>query len=592
MTRLLGIVILSLFSAKNAAAAADSAVVSARAQAARACRAAPESCADVEAVLDEYLELLRKANACVRKACSVETVSTIYDRDWELDKREHALPAAARAHAGDRPFLRLSLLVLGRGAAAMAAADPDAKTKRKWRAEPEMTQALAELCGVDAEYCSIANSVLARAREIRAGARRCETDPCGLPEFDRLGVEMEHAVGDYYFKLEDRVAFDGEPIFAILSEARTHLAELVARAAELKLGELERGEAAASARMDSLEKSPAGADIAAAMGALEAERASLLELYGDAAVGADRAVSLVEADFTSDPERERLNAAVARLASLRARMSALRIARGLGSGAAGETGGASAIPAAGPRPAGYEGPYRPAVKSVPMDRRQVPLAPSEPSAAPDILPDGGASIVDRAKNLAGPDPMKRADALRRSGLTRTLGDPGGRAAFVHAQSGPMACAIVVQQQILLALGLLPKDDPIAQETALTREAARRGFFDEGTPDAYNGELLIERGLLVSKQSGVELEVLDAAVRRGGMVIANVDARPLWDQRSNAPVGHTVLVTGAEVERFGEGKTLGYYINDSAPPVGAGRFVPVETFRAAWDGLYRTFAEVR
>lgn len=592
MTRLLWIVVLSLFSARNTAAATASAVGAARAQSARACRASPGSCAEVEAVLGGYLDLLKKAEACVRKPCSVETVSTIYDRDWALDKREHALPAAARAHAGDRPLLRLSLFVLGRGAAAMAVADPGAKTKRKWRAEPEMTKTLAELCGLDAEYCSLANGVLARARAVRAAAQRCETDPCGMPEFDRLGAEMEHAVGDFYFKLEDRVGFNGEPIFGILSETRTHLAELVARAAEMKLGELERGEAAASARMDALEKSPAGADIAAAMGALEAERAALLKIYGDAAVGADRAVSLVEADFTSDPERERLNAAVARLASLRARMSALRVARGLGGAAADETGGVSANPAAGARPAGYDGPYRSAGRSVPMDRRKVPLAPSGSAAAPDILPDAGASMIERAKNIAGSDPLKRADALRRSGLTRTLGDPGGRASLVHPQSGPMTCAIVVQQQILLALGLLPKGDPLAQEAALTEEAGRRGFFDEGTPDAYNGELLIERGLLVSKQSGVDLEVLDAAVRRGGMVIANVDARPLWDQRSNAPVGHTVLVTGAEVERVGAGKTLGYYINDSAPPVGAGRFVPVETFRAAWDGLYRTFAEVR
>ncbi|MBI2385595.1 MAG: hypothetical protein HYV14_06240 [Elusimicrobia bacterium] len=591
MTRLFVLVVLSLLSAENAAAAADGAVVSARAQAARACGAVPESCAEAEAVLDGYLELLKKANACVRKPCSVETVSTIYDRDWELDKREHALPAAARAHAGDRPFLRLSLLVLGRGAAAMAAADPAARTKRKWRADPEMSRTLGALCGRDAEYCSLANSVLSRARGVRAAAQRCEADPCGLAELDRQAADMEHAVGDYYFKLEDRVAFDGEPIFAILSETRTHLSEMIARAAELKLGELEQGEAAASARMDALEKTPAGSDVSAAMAALEADRSALLEVYGDAAVGADRAISLVEADFTADPQRERLNAAVARLASLRARMSALRIARGLGGGAADESGGV-AIPEAGARPAVYTGAYRPAGRTVAMDRRKVPLAPSGALSAPDILPDAPASLLERAKNIAGSDTMKRADALRRSGLTRTLGDPGGRAAFVHAQAGPMACAIVVQQQILLALGLLPKDDPVAQENALAEEAARRGFFDEGTPDAYNGELLIERGLLVSKQSGVGLEVLDAAVRRGGMVIANVDARPLWDQRSNAPVGHTVLVTGAEIERFGEGKTLGYYINDSAPPVGAGRFVPVETFRAAWNGLYRTFAEVR
>ncbi|MDD5305052.1 MAG: hypothetical protein PHS14_18290, partial [Elusimicrobia bacterium] len=210
--------------------------------------------------------------------------------------------------------------------------------------------------------------------------------------------------------------------------------------------------------------------------------------------------------------------------------------------------------------------------------------------APPII-DAKPGFLTLLKNVRSKDPLKLADALRRLGLTTTLGDPSGRAALVHPQRGADTCAIVAQQEILMAHGLLAKGDPVKVEALLAKEARDRGFYRNGIPVAYQADLLVDRGLIVTKQRDVPLETLDAAVRRGGMVIASVDARPLWGRSDPQKLGHAVVITGAEVGRF-DGKTLGYYINDSGVPKnGAGRFIPIGEFRKAWEGHTKSFAEV-
>ena len=143
----------------------------------------------------------------------------------------------------------------------------------------------------------------------------------------------------------------------------------------------------------------------------------------------------------------------------------------------------------------------------------------------------------------------------------------------------------------MARGLLAKGDPIKIEAALAAEAKGRGFYRNGTPEAYTADLLVDRGLIVTKQSKAPLETLDAAVRRGGMIIASVDARGLWNVKGTKILGHAIVITGAEINRL-DGKTLGYYINDSGSlKLGAGRFIPIEQFRKAWDPHTKSFAEV-
>ncbi len=191
-----------------------------------------------------------------------------------------------------------------------------------------------------------------------------------------------------------------------------------------------------------------------------------------------------------------------------------------------------------------------------------------------------------------PDSSVRADSARRTGLTYTVGDPKGRAALVHHQAYGDTCAIVAQEEVLLAYHRLPPGDPIKQETALRLEAWNRGFYGQGTPNAYTAEILMDRGLIVLKQKNASLAALDAAVRRGGFVIADVDARFLWNQKSPTDLGHAILITGAEVGVLGDA-TVGYYINDSGTnPPGRGRFVPIEAFQKAWSHHTRTFAEIR
>ena len=79
--------------------------------------------------------------------------------------------------------------------------------------------------------------------------------------------------------------------------------------------------------------------------------------------------------------------------------------------------------------------------------------------------------------------------------------------------------------------------------------------------------------------------------RGSLVEAGVDARFLWNEKSERSLGHSILVTGAERSKL-DGSILGFYINDSGSvPPGAGRFIPSAQFRKAWEGLTRQFVEV-
>jgi len=91
-----------------------------------------------------------------------------------------------------------------------------------------------------------------------------------------------------------------------------------------------------------------------------------------------------------------------------------------------------------------------------------------------------------------------ANTVSKDSAARTVGDPSGRAKFARTQ-----------------------------KAALAAEAKSRGFYRHGTPDAYTANLLVDRGLIVTKQADASIATLDAAVRRGGMIIANIDARHLW-----------------------------------------------------------------
>ncbi|MFH2202735.1 MAG: hypothetical protein ABIJ96_06450 [Elusimicrobiota bacterium] len=205
-------------------------------------------------------------------------------------------------------------------------------------------------------------------------------------------------------------------------------------------------------------------------------------------------------------------------------------------------------------------------------------------------PDGAFDAFLRLSGFKGE--RKKIDAMRRKGLTQTVGDPARYAGLVHEQEND-TCALVTQQQVLEAHGFIKKGDPKANELRLREEAIRKAYFRGGTAFQYAGSMLVDHGLIVTKHDKVGLEEFDKAVLNGKMAIASVDARWLWGMESSQrAMGHSILVTGVEVSKK-TGKVLGYYYNDSGddPPKGAG-FVPVGKFRKAYKIRGGRFTEVQ
>ncbi|MDE2511166.1 MAG: hypothetical protein KGL74_08595, partial [Elusimicrobia bacterium] len=324
--------------------------------------------------------------------------------------------------------------------------------------------------------------------------------------------------------------------------------------------------------------------------ALEAEVSRLTALYREASITQDRAASFLHDVAKSAGPREKINEAAAGLASSRSRLLALEAARGLGRPSGDDVAVYAGGPSAKPRVAfTAKGPG--AAPGALLDRRTIPAPAPRDGRAPPILAVAPGPL-ELLANLVSDDPLKRADARRRVGMSSTVGSPSSRAALVHEQKFEDTCAVVSQQEVLMSLHLLPTGDPVKQETMLREEARKRGFYNQGTPADFEADLLVDRGVLVAKQRGAPLSALDAAVRRGGLVIASVDARYIWNLKAARPLGHAIVVTGAEIDRW-SGKTVGYYINDSGDsPPGRGRFIPVETFQKAWDHHTRIYAEVR
>lgn len=541
-----------------------------------------DACRDARAVLSGYLMELKDAEACLAKRCDARTVSEIFTRVRKLDEAEHALPDAARSDGTGRPFLRLSLLVDLRASRALAAMDPAAKPPPRYDPPVDAPRAVEAACLSTPASCAPARQALARAAELERKVAACSDKPCEYDELDADAVLAADAYDSY-----EQAGSSGAgllPVFSLIADASERVSLVMFRDLIARLSRLDQGVAALESKVAAFEKNPSRTGGSR----LEAEVGDLSDLYREASLGKDRVSALTYDDDKTAPQRARLNAAAARLAAARARLLASETAHGLDDGRGDD--GAVLAGAAGARPAFAD--RKLGLTLTPrLDRRTIPPpAPKDAHAPPILAADPG--LLQTMKNLRSDDPTARADARRRMGLTRTLGDPAGRAALVHSQRFPDTCALVSQQEVLAELHLLPVDDPVKAEELLREEALSRGFYRHGTPTRYSADLIVDRGVLVAKATGAPLRTLDAAVRRGGMVIASVDARYIWDQKSPTPLGHAVVITGAEIDRL-SGRTLGYYINDSGTdPPGRGRFIPIETFAKAWEHQTRAYAEVR
>ncbi len=552
------------------------------------CRAAPGSCDKLTSIHAGYLAELARLDRCASQAepCSPELVLSTFRAAQALDLRERELPDAASSSGPRRPLLRLSLLLSRNAAQLYAHIAPDGAlevaSKIAAYAPKDVDAACAAAPRSDA--CVQARLSFSAAHRAAGDLDVCEkkpsSAPCGFDDLETIAAATEGALT--FYEAASAGTQDGLPtLFAFIRADGARLSVLAHRDLENQDRELQAGVAALSSRADAL--SGGRGDFGAAAAQFEA----LCETYRKASIYVDRLASFGYADGAYVAAfRERINAAVARMAAVRAKLVAVdaaAVAAGLAPGALSAerrppgAGPAASAPLAGPAPTW-------------LKRGPIPAPPPGDATAPPILPDSpdAAGLI---RNLFARDPLKAADAYRRTGLSYTVGDPSGRASLVHHQSGK-TCDIVAQQEFLASLNLVSASDPAQAEDGLLNEAAKLGFFRKDTPVAYGTSLLVNRRVLMRRSEGASFRDLDAAARRGGMIIAQVDARHLWNAASPGIIGHAVVIIGAEVSRV-SGRTLGYYINDSGTnPPGRGRFIPIEMFREAWNGYSKSYAEVR
>ncbi|MDE1977326.1 MAG: hypothetical protein KGI84_08735, partial [Elusimicrobia bacterium] len=203
----------------------------------------------------------------------------------------------------------------------------------------------------------------------------------------------------------------------------------------------------------------------------------------------------------------------------------------------------------------------------------------------------------RPTAVAGQDMFPRETRLIRrehaARLSYTVGLPREAGRFVHEQIGE-DCGIVAQQEVLEIEGRVFASHPLRTEKALVAAARRQGLLPlsgDGVIPNYTGDLLQAAGVPVAKHyhsfgdswAPINAE-LDAALKRGHLVIVGLDAGVLWNNVFYLDGAHAVLVTGAEVSRL-SGQIIGYYINDSGDsPALGGRLVSAAQFHKAFDSL--------
>ena len=594
MSRLSFFAVVLLSFARSAASAAEApdALAAAHEQVRAGCQAAPPSCGELTAIDAGYRAELDKLKGCASaaKECTPEIVLSTFRAAEALDRRESALPDAARSTGTKRPLLSMSLLLSKTAVLGLATVDPGNAIEVFEKTSAYAPKDVDAVCAgqSNSTTCLEAHSALTDAQLLDKFVRDCEEGSCSFESLEETAETAESAT-KHYERAAKGTKDSLVTLFSFIKYGEDRLALLVSKDLQRKTDELDAGVAALSSRLNAL---PRARDRSAALAQYEA----LAETYRKASLDSDRVASYGYGDNASF--REKVNTAATQLADARAKLaarSADATARGLMPYATDD----GAVPAT----ASLRRALAPA-KLVPvatkvmggnapgLDRRMIPAPPPHaPAAAPPIIP-GDPSALALAENLFSDDSLKRADARRRAGLSYTVGDPSGRAHLVHTQQYTDSCGIVSQQEVLTYLGLVSGDDPLATEKALAAEAQSRGFFRDGTPTAYSADLLVERRVLVKKEVNAPLELLDAAVRRGGMIIASVDARYLWNQATPGVLAHSIVITGAEVDHS-DGKTVGYYLNDSGKdPPERGQFIPIDTFRKAWEGASKDYAEVR
>lgn len=546
------------------------------------CLAFARECQAAKDVFKDYQAAVAAAGRCRTQECSPDRLRTLSTQVRAIDQRQGLLPSLPPPERG-RPLLQLSAIASARLAAAAAKTkNPYSVAETESHSDVGLDLVAEKACLKGLAACGDLRDLTAQGKALRAELAACASSPCAFDAVDGLVVRGTGALSRY---LDIDSGTDSLSLFSLLNDDRTAAVGEMAKLVAGSLSALSSSSGALDKKLDALGLSPA-LSAADAM-SLRRDGAALFETYRRVEVGADRLNYILGYEKTSAVRGESAPWA-GRLASQRARGLALLAARGFAASGADDAPLVAPGASAGKNAAAAA--TSPAARPTLLDRRSVPPLVADSPPAPPIMP-GEASPLELARRLRSDDPVANADARRRLGLTKTFGSPGLYAPQAYAQDGGDTCAIAVQVEILRAHGLLPPGDPVPQERALAADADRRGFRGPsgGTPPEYNGDLLTERGLLVSKRLNASWSDLEAALRRGHVAQVGVDARVLWNVSDPKRLGHSILVTGLEVSK-NDDQALGIYINDTGSLVpSAGRFVAKKTFLDAWS---KDFAEVQ
>lgn len=549
----------------------------ARTYAAELCKQTPPACAEARSLLAAYEAALQAATLCNDGKCDLGAISRQAKDLGALDRRDGAL--VPPASAAGRPFLALSAIASSRLTAAAARLGNAYAASSHGLSDPAaVLRSLEASCLDTPATCGRLRAIVGAQPARRSELEACAAAKCPLERVDRL-IESAQAAMTNYLVQSRLTKVDTLAVFSTLNEDAKKGIALYTPLADEAAADFDKGTQALDAKLDAAEKS-----ASAPMAPIDAAGRELFEDQKRATLAADRLAYHLGYDpkTGAGQRREKVNASVIRLAGLRTRALALRTARGLADDKGAAGGVLAGADGRTPAKAGPGVVLSDPVKTV-IDRRLVPSPSGRSGAAPPIVP-GDPSFFRLQYNLFSSDPLARADAQRRLGRTRTVGDPAKYAAAAFRQSDDASCAVAVQAQILQAHGLLPPGQTAASsENALIAEARARGYMKEGTPPDYNGSLLIERGMTVVKSRGKDRAELEAAIRRGSVVQAGVDVDIFWDLNKGVPGGHSIIVTGAEIAKSGGG-IIGVYVNDSGSLVpGAGRFIPWAKFLKSWRG---------
>lgn len=501
--------------------------------------------------------------------------------------------------------MRLWLLVLALQAAAVRAADPEAyrrAVKAYEKRSDELRGLMIELERRVAEDPAGAlgpEDALSPIETLRTELARLEKDVLAVSE----GIDPAS---------EDAKDFDRARYSVDDSGARSLRAARTLRAFILRRKPLFDGLTALESGLGALEREPRRegeeprAAFARRLAAFDKEGGRLWGLYREATLEADR----WERDppqgmgRLADQARRVVNPAAERIAALRDRLSALSRERGLdvaarrgghgGVGVREGLAGLARVPEAAERKA-LNGPAGWALK----DGLDLAVSAAFPPAKPGRAP----TEEETALRL-------QIWEDRLAGRIRTVGDPVGRAPFVHRQEGG-TCGLCVQVQVVRLAGAAPeRSTSRGLEDEFYREALRRGWIgkdgvhdrkEDGTPAAHLGSLLTEYGIPYVKRDRFDEPTFDASVRSGRVLIVGASADVLWGRsRGEGPrnaeepdpdgTDHVVLVTGAEA-RTSDGEIAVYYVNDTGSFESA-RPVPAETMRRAISKAGGVYLEIR